>query len=53
MLYPGSRFRMADDLPEAYVRQVIDAQRGPYVNIAWQGGEPTLMGIDFFGRQWS
>jgi uncharacterized protein len=50
MLYPGSRFRMADELLETYIRQVIEAQRVPYVNIAWQGGEPTLMGVDFFRR---
>ena len=50
MLYPGSRFRMADEQLEQYIRQVIEAQRVPYVNIAWQGGEPTLMGVDFFRR---
>jgi uncharacterized protein len=49
-LYPGSRFRMADDLLEQYIRQVIEAQAGPHVTIAWQGGEPTLMGLDFFRR---
>ncbi len=49
-LYPGSPFRMADDVLELYVRQVIEAQRGPHVTIAWQGGEPTLMGLDFFER---
>ena len=50
MLYPGSRFRMADELLEQYVRQVIEAQRVPHVTIAWQGGEPTMMGVDFFRR---
>jgi uncharacterized protein len=50
MLYPGSRFRMADEMLEAYIRQVIEAQQVPYVSIAWQGGEPTLMGVDFFRR---
>ncbi len=50
MLYPGSRFRMADELLETYIRQLIEAQRVPYVAIAWQGGEPTLMGVDFFRR---
>jgi uncharacterized protein len=49
-LYPGSRFRMGDDLLEGYIRQVIETQRGPHVTIAWQGGEPTLMGVDFFRR---
>ena len=51
MLYPGSRFRMADDLLEAYVRQLIEAHaRVPEVTIAWQGGEPTMMGVEFFRR---
>jgi uncharacterized protein len=51
MLYPGSRFRMADELLEAYVMQLIEAHAGvPEVAIAWQGGEPTLMGVDFFRR---
>jgi uncharacterized protein len=50
-LYPGSRFRMADELLETYIRQLIEAHAGmPEVTIAWQGGEPTLMGLDFFGR---
>ncbi len=49
-LYQGSRFRMDDDLLEDYVRQYIAAQRVPEVTFAWQGGEPTLMGIDFYRR---
>jgi len=49
-LYPGSRFRMSDEVMEQYVRQTIAAQRGPQVTIAWQGGEPTLMGLDFYRR---
>ncbi len=51
MLYPGSRFRMAEELLETYIRQLLEAHReAPEVNIAWQGGEPTLMGLDFFER---
>ena len=49
-LYPGSKFRMADDTLEAYVKQVIESQPSADVTIAWQGGEPTLMGLDFFRR---
>ncbi len=49
-LYPDSQFRMADDVLEAYVKQVIESQREPHITIAWQGGEPTLMGLDFFRR---
>jgi uncharacterized protein len=50
MLYPGSRFRMADDLLDTYIRQLIESQQVPEVSLAWQGGEPTLMGLDFFTR---
>lgn len=49
-LYPGSSFRMADDLLELYVKQLLEAHDTPTVTIAWQGGEPTLMGLDFFRR---
>ena len=51
MLYPSSKFRMADDLQEIYIRQLLEAHaRAPEVIVAWQGGEPTLMGLDFFRR---
>lgn len=49
-LYPGSRFRMDDTVLEAYISQVTRAQTSNQVSIAWQGGEPTLMGIDFYQR---
>lgn len=49
-LYPHSAFRMDADLLETYTRQYIAAQPGPEVTFAWQGGEPTLMGLDFFRR---
>jgi uncharacterized protein len=51
MLYPGSRFRMAETLLETYIRQLIEAHhRAPEVTVAWQGGEPTMMGLNFFRR---
>ncbi len=50
MLYPGDRFRMADDLLETYIRQLLESHRAPEVTVAWQGGEPTMMGLDFFRR---
>jgi len=51
MLYPGSRFRMAEELQETYIRQLLDAHaQVPEVIVAWQGGEPTIMGLDFFRR---
>jgi len=50
MLYPGSRFRMADELLETYIQQLLESHRTPEIAVAWQGGEPTLMGLDFFKR---
>jgi len=50
-LYPGSRFRMSDALLEDWLRQLIEAHSTvEEVTVAWQGGEPTLMGLDFFRR---
>ena len=49
-LYPDSDFRMADDLVEEYIRQLLESQKGSVVALAWQGGEPTLMGLGFFRR---
>ncbi len=50
-LYPGSKFRMSEDVQESYVAQLL-AAHGPRdeVTVAYQGGEPTLMGLDFFRR---
>ncbi len=49
-LYPGSRFRMTDEVLEAYLRQLIEAHETNHVTVAWQGGEPTLMGLDFYRK---
>ena len=50
-LYPDRhRFRMQDDVLEAYVRRYIEAVQAPVVEFTWQGGEPTLIGLDFFER---
>ncbi len=50
-LYPASeRFRMSDELLDRYVRDYIGQQDVPEIQFAWQGGEPTLLGVDFFRR---
>lgn len=49
-LFPGSQFRMPDEVLEAYIRQYIASQRVPEVTFTWQGGEPTLMGLDFYRK---
>ncbi len=50
LLYPGSSYRMTDEVLENYIRQLIEAHRTPQVTVAWQGGEPTLMGLDFYRK---
>jgi uncharacterized protein len=48
-LYPDVRdWKMSPLVLESYIRQYIAAQPGNYVQFAWQGGEPTLLGLDFF-----
>ena len=53
-LYPHksrSEFRMSDEVLERYISQYIDAQPSSQeINFSWQGGEPTLLGLDFFRR---
>jgi len=49
-MYPGDRFKMAPLTLERYIRQLIESAETPEVTISWQGGEPTLMGVDFFRR---
>jgi uncharacterized protein len=53
-LYPRETgpavLRMSDAVLENYIRQYIAQQNAPEINFAWQGGEPTLMGLDFFRR---
>ena len=44
----ASDFRMNDQTLENYVRQYIASQPGPEISFAWQGGEPTLLGLDYF-----
>ncbi len=43
------RHRMSEGILEETVRQVM-IHGGPQVNFGWQGGEPTLMGLDFFRK---
>jgi uncharacterized protein len=48
-LYPNTRrWEMAPEVLERYIQQYIAAQPIDEVHFAWQGGEPTLLGVDFF-----
>ena len=50
-LYPkGESFQMPDDVLEEYIVQHIDAFPGPVIMFFWQGGEPTVLGLDYFRK---
>ncbi|EGQ8194977.1 anaerobic sulfatase maturase [Vibrio parahaemolyticus] len=51
-LYPERKtnWRMDEQTLENYIRQNIEAQNSDVVDIVWQGGEPTMLGIDFFRK---
>lgn len=50
-LYPAkSTWAMPEEVLETYIRQYIEGQSAPVVGFAWQGGEPTLLRVEYFRR---
>jgi len=47
---PDEKYRMSDDVLSAFISNYVKSQPTPIVEFVWQGGEPTLLGIDFFKR---
>ncbi len=49
-LYPDRKkqWRMSNTTLENYIRDQIQSQQGEVIDFVWQGGEPTLLGVDFF-----
>lgn len=48
--YGGRQAVMSDELLERYIRQYIEANEVPAVQFCWHGGEPLLLGLDFYRR---
>lgn len=48
-LYPDAPRRMSRERAEALIRDLMSC-RFPETVFSWQGGEPTLMGLDFFSH---
>lgn len=48
--HPLGKGYMTEEVLEAYVRDYIQGNAGPEVIFTWQGGEPTLLGIDFYRK---
>jgi uncharacterized protein len=51
-LFKGSKFRISDEILEKHIKDYIESQpvKCQEVAFAWQGGEPTLLGVDFFRK---
>jgi len=50
-LYPETTsFRMDDDLLEEYIVQQIAITPTPEITFFWHGGEPTLLGLDYYQK---
>jgi len=48
-LYKDSgSFRMSEELLEKFIKQYIWVQQVNTIQFVWQGGEPTLLGLDYF-----
>ena len=51
-LYPDRNrdWKMSDKTLEQYIKQQIEAQLTNEVVFSWQGGEPTMMGVNFYKK---
>ncbi len=47
-LYLESHFRMSQQTLLSCIRQLAESESINDITLAWQGGEPTLMGLEFF-----
>ncbi|MCM3653418.1 anaerobic sulfatase maturase [Metabacillus litoralis] len=43
-------YKMSDEVLEKFIRNYIKSQKAPEVPFVWQGGEPTLMGLDYYRK---
>ncbi len=50
LLGSESHFQISDEILETHIRQYIEGQDREEVVFSWQGGEPTLLGLEFFHK---
>jgi uncharacterized protein len=50
LLGSTKNFRISDEILETHIRQYIEGQDRSEVVFSWQGGEPTLLGLEFFQK---
>lgn len=50
LLHQPKQPKMDDETLEAFVKSYIESQDGEQIVFSWQGGEPTLLGLDYFRK---
>lgn len=45
-----TNYRLNEDLLSRFIKQYIEAHNLPVVSFTWQGGEPTMLGVDYFRK---
>jgi uncharacterized protein len=50
LLQSDTKWHMTDEVLESYIRQNIESQNFPEIVFSWQGGEPSMLGLDFFRK---
>lgn len=48
LLHQPRQPRMDEETLDTFIRSYIEGQDGDEIVFSWQGGEPTLLGIDYF-----
>jgi uncharacterized protein len=47
-LYSENKSKMSEEILEKYIIQHIDATLEDVISFSWHGGEPTILGLDYF-----
>jgi uncharacterized protein len=50
LLSTHNNWRMSDEILEEFIKQYIQGQTCQEIVFSWQGGEPMLLGLDFFKK---
>ncbi|MCG9695565.1 anaerobic sulfatase maturase [Shewanella sp. Isolate11] len=50
LLHQPKQPKMDDETLERFIKSYIESQDGEQITFSWQGGEPTLLGLDYYKK---